>query len=409
MGSGIATAMLLSGMTVILKEINDKFLQAGIKRVEGALASLVRSKKVSAGAAKAARARLTPTLTYDGFDKIDIVIEAAIENVELKQMIFQQLEAATNKDCVLATNTSTIDIPTVAGKIPGSVSRVIGLHFFSPAHLMPLLEIVRHPELDPAVLAACSAFGKSIRKTCIIVTTCPGFTVNRMFFPYLQAGEVLINNGYTPYDIDPIIAKWGMPSGPFRLADLVGLDVVGFVNDNLNAAFGDRSYPPLMLRSLTAAKRLGEKNGLGFYKHTKQGRKRVAVPDLAAIAPHMEPGRKKFAGVGAGGPKLTDEEILQVFMFPVVNEACRILDEGLVDRASDIDIGSIMGYGFPAWRGGIMHWADAVYGSATIFRKLSEFQKRFGSAFFTPCEYLQRAAASNARLSVDPHGPRARL
>jgi enoyl-CoA hydratase/3-hydroxyacyl-CoA dehydrogenase len=397
MGSGIATACVLVGMAVILKDINAGAVDAGLARIKANLASRVRKGKMSEADAAAAMARVTGTTTYDDFKKADMVVEAAIERVDLKQQIFADLEAACRPDAVLTTNTSTIDIGVVGAKMRDP-ARVVGNHFFSPAHIMPLLEIVRTDATPAQAVLDTLAFGGAIKKTPVVVKSCTGFAVNRVFFPYTQAAMLALDLGNDPFAIDAAIARgFGMPMGPFRLNDLVGSDIGLHVGKNFVDAFSDRVYPAQLIVLLNEAGRLGEKSGAGFYKH--EGRK--AKPDPAGVGPLIERAR---AAAGLKPMLLKNaREVAEFILFPVVNEACRVVAEGVVDKPGDLDVASVMAMGFPPYRGGIICWGDEV-GAATIARKLDALAAAFaGSAvegFFRPCAYLRAAAEGGTKLGA---------
>ncbi|KAK4374475.1 hypothetical protein RND71_005152 [Anisodus tanguticus] len=349
MGSGIATALLLSNYPVMLKEVNDKFLQAGLGRVK-----VERSlKKLSL---------LKGALDYEGFRDVDMVIEAVIENVSLKQQIFADLEKYCPPHCILASNTSTIDLDLIGVKTK-SQDRIIGAHFFSPAHVMPLLEIVRTEKTSPQVIVDLLDVGKKIRKTPVVVGNCTGFAVNRMFFPYTQDALLLVERGTDVFRIDRVITKFGMPMGPFRLCDLVGFGVAIATGGQFVMNFPERTYKSMLIPLMQEDKRAGETTRRGFYM-----------------------------------AKLSDKDIIEMIFFPVVNEACRVLAEGIAVKASDLDISAIMGMGFPPYRGGIIFWADTL-GSKYVCSILDEWSRMYGD-FFKPCSYLAERAAKGAHLHI---------
>jgi len=407
MGSGIATACLTVGIKVILKEVNDKFLQAGIQRIEGNLKAAVRKKLLTEAKAADARGRLTGTLTYNGFDSVDLVIEAAIENVKIKQQIFADLEKACRKDAILATNTSTIDIELVAAKTDAQ-DRMIGAHFFSPAHIMPLLEIVRSKQTSPQVVLDVMKFGARIGKTCVVVGNCTGFAVNRVFFPYNQAACLLVDIGFDPYTVDKVIAGFGMPLGPFRLSDLVGADIGLHVGSNFLEEWPDRTYKAYIFKLMNDHKLLGEKTGAGFYTFEKDKRRGTPNP---AVAPLIEESRKQSGLPTAQELGLGPKDIADFIFFPVINEACRIAEEGIVDKPSDLDISTVLGMGFPAPRGGPMLYGDLV-GAKHVVARLQEWEKKFApvglAGFFAPSAYLKERAASGTPLTAG-RGAGARL
>jgi len=411
MGSGIATAAVLAGMEVLLKEVNQQFLDGGMGRIKSNLASRVRKGKMTQAAADAALGRVRGVLDYTSFRDVDMVIEAVIEDIGLKQRIFADLESSCSPNCILATNTSTIDIELV-GEKTRSQDRIVGAHFFSPAHVMPLLEIVRTKHTSPQVVLDTLGLSSQIKKTPVVVGNCTGFAVNRVFFPYTMAACLLADLGQNPYVVDKAIAMgFGMPMGPFRLNDLVGSDIGLHVGKNFVDSFPERVYVSQIIPLLNQNKRLGEKTGSGFYKFDA---KRRASPD-PAIQPLLEQSVKSAGLLGKlfGGkpPQMTPQELIEFIFFPVVNEGCRVVAEGIVDKAADLDVATVMAMGFPPYRGGLIFWADLV-GADHICKKLSELQYKFAPAgvggFFEPCDYLKQCAATGKKLSAGP-GPSSRL
>jgi len=404
MGSGIATACLLAGMGVVLKEVNQTFLDGGVGRVRANLASRVKKGKMSADASDAALTRLTPTLDYAAFAGVDMVIEAALEDLKLKQQIFVDVAAVVKPSCILSTNTSTIDIAAIGARLaPADAARLVGNHFFSPAHIMPLLEVVRVPGLtDPQAVLDTLAFGGAIKKTPVVVTSCTGFAVNRVFFPYTQAACLLADLGGDPYAIDAALGPrgFGMPMGPFRLSDLVGADVGLHVGSNFVTAFPDRVYAASLILGLNQAKRLGEKSGAGFYSYAA-GRGK-AQPDPAGLAPLLATSRASAAAL----PKVdlrTPADVAAFVLFPVVNEGCRVISERVVDKPADLDVASVLAMGFPPYRGGLIKWGDLV-GPARVVARLEEWERLFAGSglggFFKPCPYLKAAAAAGTPLGA---------
>lgn len=400
MGSGICTALALAGYDVLLKEVSDKFLAAGLQRIGANLASRAKKGALSERGRAAAMARVKGTLSYDDFRAVDMVIEAALENVELKQKIFADLERVCRPDCILSSNTSTIDLNLISAKTSAR-DRVVGAHFFSPAHIMPLLEIVRTEHTAPQVVLDTLEMGLKIKKTPVVVGNCTGFAVNRVFFPYTMAACMLVDLGADPYLIDKVIkGQFGMPMGPFRLSDLVGGDVGLHVGKNFVESFPDRTYKSALIPMLNDMKRLGEKTGRGFYKY--EGRKQLPDPELKdLVAKSMQAaGLAQHAAAFKG---MTPKDIMEFIFFPVVNEGCRVVAEGVVDKPSDLDVASVMAMGFPAPKGGLIFWGDLV-GAKRICDRLSAWAQALPSqaGFFTPCEYLKQCASSGAKLSAGP-------
>ncbi|CAG9466886.1 unnamed protein product [Pedinophyceae sp. YPF-701] len=397
MGSGIATASALAGYTVLLKEINQKMLEAGMGRIHANLASRVKKGAMTEAKAKEVAGRVRGCLDYSAFRSADLVIEAALERVDLKQAIFADLEKACRPDCILSTNTSTINISKVGAKTKAS-ARILGVHFFSPAHVMPLLEIVKTDETSKQVLVDTLAYATKIKKTPVIVGNCTGFAVNRMFFPYTMAACLLVDLGVDPYTLDFAIMGFGMPMGPFRLADLVGVDISVHVGANFVDDFPERVYQSKLIQLMHDLGRLGEKTKGGFYNYKLS---RQGFPE-ATISPVVETSRRE-AGLIArrDGKRLqpTKEQLVSMVFFPVVNEACRIIDEGIVDKPSDLDVSAVMAMGFPAYRGGVIHWADSI-GAAAIAAALQQWAEAYPetAGFWKPCDFLLRCARSGAKL-----------
>ncbi|KAK3417963.1 hypothetical protein EUGRSUZ_H03943 [Eucalyptus grandis] len=385
MGSGIATALVLSNCSVILKA-NDKSLQAGMGRVKANLQSRVKKGNMTQEKFEKTMSLLKGVLDYESFKDVDMVIEAVTENVSLKQQIFADLEQSCPPHCILATNTSTIDLNLI-GEKTRSQDRIIGAHFVSPAHVMPLLEIVRTQHTSPQVIVDLLHVGKKIKKTPVVVGNCTGFAFNRMFFPYTMAAMLLVERGADLYQIDKVITKFGMPMGPFRLVDLIGFGVAVATGLQFVQNFPEPTYKSMLAPLLQEDKRLGEATRKGFYLYDER---RKASPD-SELKKYVEKARSI-----SGLVKLPEKDIVEMIFFPVVNEACRVLDEGIAVKAADLDIASVMGMGFPPYRGGIMFWADSL-GSEYIYSRLEEWSLLYGG-FFKPCAYLANRAAKGIPL-----------
>ncbi|KAL3352812.1 hypothetical protein AABB24_020681 [Solanum stoloniferum] len=394
MGSGIATSLVLSNIFVIIKEINPEYLQKGIKTVEANIRGLVARKKLQQDKANKAFSMVKGVLDYSEFKDVDMVIEAVIENVPLKQQIFIDIEKVCPPHCILASNTSTIDL-NVIGKKTSSQDRVIGAHFFSPAHVMPLLEIIRTEKTSAQAILDLMAVGKTIKKVPVVVGNCTGFAVNRTFFPYAQSAEFLANLGVDVYRIDAQIISFGLPIGPFQLQDLAGYGVAIATGKEYSSAFPDRIFKSPLLDLLIKSGRNGKNNGKGYYIY-KKGEK--ARPD-PSVLPIIEESRRLTNIMPGGTPiSITDQEIVEMILFPVVNEACRVLDEGVVVRASDLDVASVLGMSFPSYRGGIVFWGDTV-GAGHIYKSLRKWSELYGN-FFKPSKFLEERAAKGIPLSA---------
>jgi enoyl-CoA hydratase/3-hydroxyacyl-CoA dehydrogenase len=393
MGAGIAIVFLSNGYEVILKEINEKALAAGVERVVEQVARVVKSRKLPTMAIEFILRGLKPTTTYEGFDSVDLVIEAALENLNLKQNIFAELEKIVPAHCILATNTSTIDIEKIAAKTKAQ-DRIIGLHYFSPAHIMPLLEIVRTPHTSPNVLAHALQVAKKTKKIPVVVGNCVGFTANRVFFPYGQAAAFLVDAGLSPYKVDKVIENYGMPMGVFKMSDLSGTDIGAHVSGIIGSAYGDRIYPSQLNKQIVDLGRLGQKSGAGYYKYVKG----QAVPDEQGIQAAVAASRAA-AGKLPNAQGFSDQDIIDVVFFPVVNECLRVVAENHVNSMSDVDVVSSLGYGYPTWRGGVLFWAEHEAGGWKHIRdRLNHFSNSFGASkpelksFFAPSDLLNKLA-----------------
>ncbi len=396
MGAGIATALLTAGIRVVIKEVSEKFVEPARARVQRNLGKLVNAIQL-----------LTITTEYDPFADVDMVIEAAPEVPQLKQAIFKALEGVCRPDCILASNTSTINIDLVGMGCPKAHAdgRVIGAHFFSPAHKMPLLEIVRTESTCPSVVGDVLALAKKIRKTPVVVGNCAGFAVNRMYFPQSMVANFLIELGVDPYRVDAACEKFGLPMGPFRLLDLVGMDIGVAVGQVFDMFYGDRSSgtSPVLAEMLRAGRK-GQKSGSGFYKYSKGVR--GGIPDVNGVMPFVEKARtaaatrQGYSALKQMASSLSDQDIVDMILLPCVNEGCRILYEGVAVRSSDLDICSAMGMAFPEFRGGLMYWAETTHGSAAgVRRRLREFYAMSnGFSLFKPSFALDRSAEAEVAL-----------
>ncbi|THG10990.1 hypothetical protein TEA_024353 [Camellia sinensis var. sinensis] len=361
MGSGITTALILSNIYV------DK--------------------------ADKAISMLKGVLDYSEFRDVDMVIEAVIEKVPLKQKIFSEIEKACPPHCILATNTSTIDL-NVVGEKTSSQDRIIGAHFFSPAHVMPLLEIVRTEKTSAQTIVDLMTVGKIIKKVPVVVGNCTGFAVNRTFFPYTQSAQLLVNLGVDVFRIDRLITSFGLPMGPFQLQDLAGYGVALAVGKEFADAFPDRTFRSPLVQLLVNNGRNGKNNGKGYYLYEKGSKPK---PD-PSVLPIIEECRRITNILPGGKPiSVTDQEIVEMVLFPVVNEACRVMDEGVVVRASDLDIASVLGMSFPSYRGGIVFWADTV-GPNHIYTSLKKWSELYGK-FYKPSRFLEERATKGIPLT----------
>lgn len=402
MGAGIATALIFANVRVVIKELNDTFAAAARKRVEKNL-----GKK-----ATALMHLLSVTTEYEALADMDMVIEAAPEIPQLKQSIFRDLERICRNDCILATNTSTINIDLIGMGCPKAHAqgRLIGAHFFSPAHKMPLLEIVRSDFTAPEVVSDMLALAKRIKKTPLVVGNCAGFAVNRMYFPQAMVASFLVALGVDLYRIDDVCEKFGLPMGPFKLVDFVGMDIGEAVGGVFNMAFADRAVHSPVVTEMLKAGRKGMKSGAGFYRWEKGSFS--GIKDSAGIHPFVENLRaetaekysNKYGAMKAYAANLSDADIVDMILLSCVNEGCRIMDEGVAFSPSDLDICSVMGYAFPQHRGGLMYWAEKEHRDAAgVLGRLKEFHNATnGFSLFRPSFALERSAMVDGKLGDKP-------
>ncbi|GAB3758535.1 3-hydroxyacyl-CoA dehydrogenase NAD-binding domain-containing protein [Ramlibacter monticola] len=386
MGGGIAMNFLNAGVPVILLEMKQEALDRGVAVIRKNYEAQVKKGKLKPEKYDERVGLLKTTLSYDDIKDADLVIEAVFEEMGVKQKVFEKLDEVMKKGAILASNTSTLDVNRIAAftKRPEDV---IGLHFFSPANVMKLLEVVRGGKTGKDVLATVMAMAKKIRKTAVVSGVCDGFIGNRMIEQYSRQAGFLLDEGATPQQVDKAIEKFGFAMGPFRMGDLAGNDI-GWAIRKRRA-----QERPNMLYSKTADKlcelgRFGQKTGAGWYDY-KEG-KRDAIP--SRLVEDMIADHRKSLGVEPR--KISDDEIVQRLVFSLVNEAARILEEGIAARASDVDMVYITGYGFPIHRGGPMLYADQV-GLFNVVQAMKRFQKnpRDDAKFWEPAPLLLKLAA----------------
>ncbi|MEA1015345.1 3-hydroxyacyl-CoA dehydrogenase NAD-binding domain-containing protein [Sphingosinicella sp. LY1275] len=347
MGAGIAVVLANAGLAVTLLDIDEASLQRGRERVVQLYAASTARGAITAGAAAAAQARIAYATDYAALGEVDLAIEAAPERMELKQRIFRALDAATPPHAILATNTSSLDVDAIAAAT-GRPEQVIGLHFFSPANIMKLVEVVRGAKSSTAALAAAMALAKRLGKVSVLAGNYDGFIANRTLQFYTGQAEFLMEQGAAPEHIDRVAEAFGMPMGPVAMRDMAGLDVAALVRKVRALGLPPEERLSPLIEKMVEAGRLGQKTKAGFYRY--EGRDRI--PDPAAQAIIDAAGRD----LGVERRSFTDEEIRDRLFLPIVNEGARALEDGTALRAGDVDVAWINGYGFPAYRGGPMYW-----------------------------------------------------
>jgi 3-hydroxyacyl-CoA dehydrogenase len=377
MGAGIAMCFANAGIPVQLVEADDAALARGLDTVAAHYRSASARGTLAADEAEARRARVAGTTDLGAVADADIVIEAVFEDMAVKQQVFAALDRIAKPGAVLATNTSYLDVDAL-GRGTAQPERIVGMHFFSPAHIMRLLEVVRGAATSPEALAAAMAVGRKIGKIPVVVGVCHGFVGNRMHRVRGTEGERLLLDGALPQDVDAAMTEFGFPMGPFAAADLAGLDIGWRMRkaQGLRAPIADL---------LCEQGRFGQKTGRGFYRYAAGSRTAEPDPEVAEVIA-AERARR---GVVAG--EISKDEIVERVLYPMINEGARILSEGIARRPGDIDVIWVYGYGFPAWRGGPMHYADAV-GLTHIRDRLDAFAERTGDATLRVAPLLAKLA-----------------
>jgi 3-hydroxyacyl-CoA dehydrogenase len=385
MGGGIAMNFLNAGIAVTIVEMKQEALDRGVATLKKNYENSLKKGKLTQQELDARMALLTPTLTYDGLKDADLIIEAVFENMGVKEQVFKKLDEVAKPGAILASNTSTLDIDKIASftKRPADV---LGLHFFSPANVMKLLEVVRGKKTAKDVLATTMQLAKKIKKTAVVSGVCDGFIGNRMLHLYMRQSDQLIEEGATPWQVDKVLEKFGFAMGPFRVADLAGNDI-GWSIRKGHYEKNPKLKQPNIGDKICELGRFGQKTGAGFYKY--EAGRRDAIPDPLVEQLIADVRAEK----GITPRKVSDEEILQRCVFALVNEGARILEEGIAQRASDIDMVYLTGYGFPVFRGGPMLYADSV-GLYTVERALKRFHAQTGDDFWKPAPLLSKLAAS---------------
>ena len=391
MGGGIAMCFANAGIPVHIIDQDQDNLTRGISVIEKNYDFMVGRGKLTQEQKDLVFGLVSSSLDYKDVSDCDIVIEAVYENLELKHEIFKSLDEHVKEDAILASNTSGLDIDSIAS-VTKRPEKVVGTHFFSPANIMRLLEVVRGDQTSNETLATIMAIGKKLKKAAVVSLNAPGFIGNRMLFGYTAQANMLLLEGALPHQIDQALESFGLNMGPFRMMDLVGLDLgwrarkLGGKESPLHAKIGDE---------LCEQNRYGQKNGAGYYNYSEGSR----APNPA---PENEPTYAKISEEnGFTRRDISDEEIVDRCILALINEGADILSEGVAQRAADIDVVYINGYGFPIWRGGPMHHANAM-GLDVVIEKLNKYREITGNDVYKPSEMLLRLAKNGEKLGEAP-------
>lgn len=390
MGGGIAMNFANAGIPVIVLDQDEKNLERGIGVIEKNYQMMVDRGRLSQEMKDGVMSLITPSLNYEDLGDCDIVVEAVYENLELKQEIFKKLDDVVKGDAILASNTSGLDIDAISS-VTERPEKVVGTHFFSPANIMRLLEIVRGEKTSKETLATIMKLGKIIKKAAVMSLNAPGFIGNRMLFGYTQQANMLLLEGALPNQVDTALESFGMNMGPFRMMDLVGLDL-GWRARKL--AKLETPLTNKIADALCEQERFGQKNGKGFYNYSDGSRAPNPAPENEEI--YVKVAEEN----GFTRRDISDEEIVDRCILGLVNEGAKILEEGVAQRSSDMDIVYINGYGFPIWRGGPMFYANSI-GLDKVLEKINKFAEK-DQDFWKPADLLVALANNDGKFADAP-------
>lgn len=376
MGAGIAQAAAKAGFKVVLKDVNDEFLNRGKETVNRLFNSLVEKRKMTRDEADSIVNSMVFTTQYEPLADCDLVVEAVLEDLEVKKRVLQELEAVNKGEFIFGSNTSSLSIEKMAGAARNPAN-VVGIHFFNPVHKMPLVEVVKATVTSTETTARALSFAMKLDKTTVITADSPGFVVNRILAPYLREAAILMEEGYSPEDIDKAMKAFGMPMGPLSLLDEVGLDIAAKVVHVMRDALGERFSEPAMMKKIQDLKLVGKKAGSGIYMY-ENDKPAGLNPLLAAILPAQKKTEKAY---------IQDRLVLLM-----ANEAVRCLEEQVVDSAAQLDLALIFGIGFPPFEGGILRYIDAT--GVQVIRDKLEMLARVHGERYRPCQLLSERAAT---------------
>ena len=383
MGGGIAWLFSQNNQSPIMKDITPAALELGLKQASTNFSGAVRKRKMTPDEFNRKMRSIEPTMNFESFKSVDLLVEAVVENMEVKKKVFAEVEGYVRKDAILTSNTSSLSLEEMSKALVDS-SRFAGLHFFNPVNKMPLVEIITHEKASKDTIDTLYKWVLDVKKTPIVVKDGPGFLVNRILGAYLNEASYLIEEGVSMEAIDDAALNFGMPMGPFRLIDEIGIDVGMKVGKILHDGLGERLKPNNLTTKLYEAKLLGKKGGKGFYLYDEKGKVTGKNPDVQKML---------------SGKKIKmDEMIIQMRLFlPMVNEAAYIFADRIVDKASTVDIGMIYGTGFPPFKGGLLRWADQD-GLETLAGRIRGFAKEVSADRFAIAPFLEMMIADKKKF-----------
>lgn len=389
MGGGVAYQSASNGTPIILKDINEAALQAGLDEAGNLLKKQISRGKLKPEGMASVLNAITPALSYGEFGDVGLVVEAVVENADVKMSVLSEVEDRVDEDTIITTNTSTISVDLLSGALKRP-ENFCGMHFFNPVHRMPLVEVIRAKSSSDKAIATTVAYAQSMKKTPIVVNDCPGFLVNRILFAYFGGFNRLVADGADIVAVDKALEKFGWPMGPAYLLDVVGMDTGKHAAAVMAEGFPDRmaSDGKTVIDALYEAERLGQKNGKGFYQYEidKKGKpKKLTDPQADAVVATVQQSRQAF----------DEQEMVDRLMIPMCIESARCLEDNIVSSASEVDMGLVYGIGFPPFRGGVLHYVDTL-GLANFCARADEFAHL--GALYHPTEKMREMAANGARF-----------
>ncbi len=389
MGGGIAMSFADNGFDVRITDATKEALDRGMARIRANYETSVKRGSLAAGRdGTSGVARIHPVPSIDDLADCDVIIEAAFEQIPVKEEIFKKLDQVMNPDAILFSNTSGIDIDIMAN-VTNRPQDVAGTHFFAPANVMRLFEVVQGTKSAPDVIATAMSLGRKIGKVSALAGNTDGFVANRSRAPFGMEMNIMLEEGALPEQVDKVMVDFGYPIGPFATSDLSGLDIGYDTRKRRAQQYPNYRKQPIADRIVEAG-RLGQKTGAGWYRYEPGDRTPHPDPEVARII------RETAAELGVEQRQFTDDEILKRMLFASVNEACKILDEGKALRASDIDVMWLHGFGFPRYRGGLMYWADTI-GVREVYNQIAAWHQRYGDRW-APSPLLRRLAEAGTPL-----------
>lgn len=383
MGGGIAWLFAQNGENPYMKDINVEGLKLGLKQSSRNFSGALKRKRITRDDFERLQRSIIPTLSFDGFQKVDLLIEAVVENMDVKKKVFSEAEKYVSADCLLTSNTSSLSVNEMAEALE-KPERFAGLHFFNPVNKMPLVEIIRHDKVSEETINDLYNWVLKSKKTPVVVGDGPGFLVNRILMPFINESAFLLEEGVSVEALDSAVLNFGMPMGPCRLMDEVGIDVLVHVGKIMHDGLGDRAMPNHISSKIVDAGCLGVKSSKGFYLYDGKGKQ----GELNAEVEKLLPKRKV---------KMSEKEIQKRVIIPMINEAANILDEKIVEKASDVDLGLIFGIGFPPFRGGLLRYADKE-GLDKIFETLLKFEKNIDKDRYCPSPYFKKLVENKTKF-----------